>query len=240
MFEWLTRLHTPEGIETLIAAGGLLVLVVIIFAETGILAGFFLPGDSLLVTAGVFCGLDPRDPSKPPLLDLSTCMVLLSIAAIAGDWLNFHFGKWTGDKIWLRPDGRFFKRKYLEEAHAFYERHGGIALAGARFIPIARTFVPFAAGMARMPYRAFVLWNVAGALAWVISLLALGRWLGANETMRNNLHLLILVVVGISLIPLVIGVVKRFVTLRRAGAAAPPAAGQRGRITANQENAKGS
>lgn len=201
----------------MIAAGGLLLLAVIIFAETGILAGFFLPGDSLLVTAGVFCGFDPRDPSKPPLLDVGTCMVVLSAAAIAGDWLNFHFGAWTGDRIWQRPDGRFFKRRYLEEAQAFYARHGGLALAGARFVPIARTFVPFAAGMARMPYRAFVLWNVAGAILWVCSLLALGRWLGTNEVMRRNLHLLILVVVGISLIPLVVTVLKRL--LRRTSAA---------------------
>lgn len=209
MFHWLQQLHTPEGLEAIIAAGGLLVLAAIIFAETGVLAGFFLPGDSLLVTAGVFCGLDPRDPSRPPLLDLTTCMVVLCVAAIAGDWLNFHLGKWSGTRIWQRPDGRFFKRRHLEEAQAFYTRHGGLALAAARFIPIARTFVPFAAGMARMPYRAFVLWNIGGAVLWVCSLLTLGWWLGQNETLRKQLHLIILIVIGVSLLPIAIGVLRR-------------------------------
>ena len=222
MFDWLFQLHTTAGLEALIATGGLLVLAAIIFAETGVLAGFFLPGDSLLITAGVFCGLDPRDAAKPPLLDLTTCMVVLSVAAIAGDWLNFHLGKWTGSRIWQRPDGRFFKRRYLEEAQSFYARHGGVALAGARFIPIARTFVPFAAGMARMPYRSFVLWNVAGALAWVCSLLALGWWLGQNEILRKQLHLILLIVVAVSLLPIAIGLLRRLVNRRKAPYSAPP------------------
>lgn len=215
MWEWLSSLHTPEGIEALIAYGGLLVLAGIIFAETGLLVGFFLPGDSLLVTAGVFCGLDPRDPGRPPPLDLTTCMVVLCIAAIAGDWVNFHVGKWTGDRVWQRPDGRFFKRRYLEDAQSFYARHGGLALAAARFIPIARTFVPFVAGMSRMPYRAFVVWNILGAVVWVCSLLLLGWWLGSNAVMRQRLHLIILAVVAVSLLPLAIGVLRRLLAARR-------------------------
>ena len=209
MFEWLQQIHTTEGIKALIAAGGLLVLTIIIFAETGILAGFFLPGDSLLVTAGVLCSLDPTAPDKAPLLDLGTTMIVLSVAAILGDWFNFWMGKLAGSKVWAWPDGRLYKRRYLEEAHAFYEKRGGIALAACRFIPIARTFVPFAAGMARMPFRSFFLWNVGGAVVWVSSLLVLGWWLGRNDTMRKNLHLLILAVVAISFIPLVVGVLKR-------------------------------
>jgi len=209
MLEWLHQLHTPDGIRALIAAGGLLVLTLIIFAETGVLAGFFLPGDSLLVVAGVLCSLDPTAPDQAPLLHLTTTMAVLSAAAILGDWFNFWMGKLVGSRVWSWRDGRFYKRRYLDEAHAFYEKHGGVALAVCRFIPIARTFVPFAAGMARMLFRSFFLWNVLGALVWVCSLLLLGWWLGRDETMRRNLHLLILAVVGISLLPLVIGVVKR-------------------------------
>ena len=209
MFEWLQQIHSPDGIRAMIAAGGLVVLTLIIFAETGLLAGFFLPGDSLLVTAGVLCSLDPTAPDQAPLLDLTTTMVVLSVAAILGDWVNFLTGKYVGSRVWGWPDGRFYKRRYLEEAQAFYEKRGGMALAVCRFIPIARTFVPFAAGMARMPFRSFFLWNVGGALVWVCSLLLLGWWLGRDETMRNNLHLIILVVVAVSFIPLVVGVLKR-------------------------------
>lgn len=222
MLEWLHQLHSPEGIRALIAAGGLIVLAGIIFAETGILAGFFLPGDSLLVTAGVLCSLDPTAPDQAPLLDLGTTMIVLCLAAILGDWVNFWMGKMAGGKVWAWPDGRFYKRRYLEEAHAFYEQRGGIALAVCRFIPIARTFVPFAAGMARMPFRSFFLWNVGGALVWVCSLLLLGWWLGRDETMRKNLHLLILVVVAVSFIPLVVGVLKRVFGKTPAVPMAPP------------------
>lgn len=221
MLDWLHQLHSPEGIRALIAAGGLIVLAGIIFAETGILAGFFLPGDSLLVTAGVLCALDPTAPEKAPLLDLDLTMSVLCVAAVLGDWVNFWMGKMAGGRVWSWPDGRFYKRRYLEEAQAFYEKRGGIALAACRFIPIARTFVPFAAGMARMPFRAFFIWNVLGALIWVCSLLTLGWWLGRDETMRRNLHLLILAVIAISFIPLVVGVMKRLLGKRPAVPLAP-------------------
>jgi membrane-associated protein len=206
----LSQMHSTEGIQAIIAWGGLLVLIGIIFAETGILAGFFLPGDSLLVTAGVMTAYNFADPTALPPLDFVTVLVCLSIAAVAGDQVNYQVGKWMGARIWERPDGRFFKRKYLEEAHAFYDRHGGIALFAARFIPIARTFVPFAAGMARMRWRSFVGWNVGGGIVWVVSLVALGHWFGRIDAMRSNLRLLILAVVAVSLIPLVIGTAKRF------------------------------
>jgi membrane-associated protein len=221
MLDWLHQLHSPDGIRAIIAAGGLLVLTGVIFAETGILAGFFLPGDSLLVTAGVLCALDPTAPGKEPLLDLGTTMAVLCVAAVLGDWANYWMGRLAGTKVWSWPDGRFYKRRYLEEAHAFYEKRGGVALAGCRFIPIARTFVPFAAGMARMPFRGFMLWNVLGAAMWVCSLLLLGWWLGGNETMRHNLHLLILAVIGISFIPLVVGAIKRLLRKEPAVPLAP-------------------
>lgn len=211
MFDWLHQLTDPAGLRTLIQGAGLILLVGIVFAETGILAGFFLPGDSLLLTAGVLCALDPTSkPPGPPVLDLLTTGSVLCLAAIAGDWLNFYLGRWTGARVWQRPDGRFFKRAYLTEAHEFYERWGGLAIAGGRFIPIVRTFVPFVAGMARMPYGRFVLWNIAGAVIWVWSMLLIGWKLGQNETMRANLHYLVLAVIALSFIPVAIGVVKRW------------------------------
>lgn len=209
MLEWLKQLYSPDGLTQLLAAGGMFVIVAIVFCETGILAGFFLPGDSLLVTAGVLCALDPTDPKKPPVFDFGTLSTLVVLAAIVGDWVNFWLGRITGNRVWQKPDGRFFKKRYLEEAHEFYERHGGAALALGRFIPIVRTFVPFAAGMARMSFRSFMIWNVLGAGAWVYSMMALGHWCGRQEMLRKNLHLLILVIIAVSFLPLVIGVIKR-------------------------------
>ena len=213
MLDWYTQLTDPAGLRVLLQGAGLLILVAIIFAETGILAGFFLPGDSLLLTA-----LDPTTkPPGPPVLDLVTTGVALTVAAIAGDWLNFHLGAWTGQRIWQRPDGRFYKRAYLEEARDFYQRWGGWAIAGGRFVPIVRTFVPFVAGVARMPYRSFVFWNLAGAIIWVWSMLLIGWKLGQNETMRANLHYLVLAVIAVSFIPVVVGIVRRARVAPRSG-----------------------
>ena len=211
MLDWLHQLTDPAGLRALIQSVGLILIIAIIFAETGILAGFFLPGDSLLLTVGVLCALDPTTkPPGPPVLDLVTTGVALSIAAIAGDWLNFHIGRWAGKRAWEWPDGRLFKRAHLQEAHEFYERWGGWAIAGGRFVPIVRTFVPFVAGVARMPYRSFVLWNIAGALIWIWSMLLIGWKLGQNETMRANLHYLVLAVIALSFVPVGIGVWRRW------------------------------
>ncbi len=210
MLDWLHQLTDPAGLRTLLQGAGLLLLIAIIFAETGLLAGFFLPGDSLLLTAGVLCALDPTTTVPgPPVLHLLTTGIALSLAAIAGDGLNFGLGKWTGALIWQRPDGRFYKRAYLVEAEEFYLRWGGWAIAGGRFVPIVRTFVPFVAGMARMPYRQFLFWNVTGALVWVWAMLLLGWKLGQNEVMRANLHYLVLAIVAVSFVPVLVGVIRR-------------------------------
>ncbi len=214
VFQWFRQLYSTEGLKSLVASGGLVMLTGIIFAETGLLAGFFLPGDSLLVTAGVFCSSDPVTGAGPPLTYWKV-LVILSAAAILGDWVNFWMGAKTGDRIWDRPDGRFFKRRYLLEAQEFYARHGGLAVAACRFVPIARTFVPFAAGLARMRFHYFLVWNAIGGIGWVCSLVSLGFWFGRIEFLVKNLELLILVVVAISLVPLAVGVVKR--KLRRTG-----------------------
>jgi membrane-associated protein len=225
MLEWLRQLYSPDGLTQLLQAGGVILIIAIVFCETGILAGFFLPGDSLLVTAGVLCAMDPTDPHKPPIFDFATLSVLVCVAAIAGDWVNFWLGKLTGNRVWQRPDGRFFKKKHLQEAHEFYARYGGAALALGRFIPIVRTFVPFAAGMSRMRFRGFMAWNILGAIAWVYSMMGLGHWCGRHPALRENLHYLILAIIAISFIPLVFGVVKRM----RQGRAAPNGAHSAGK-----------
>jgi membrane-associated protein len=209
MPDWLSQLYSNEGLAHLISTGGLILLCAIVFAETGLLVGFFLPGDSLLVTAGVLSALDPAKPGAAPLFDYWPMAGLLILAAILGDLTNRTIGLYTGAKVWNRPDGRFFKRRHLEEAHAFYQNYGGFALAAGRFIPVARTFVPFAAGMVRMPLRRYLAWNVAGAVLWVMSMTALGHWFGGQQYLREHLHLLVLAVIAVSFIPVVVGVVRR-------------------------------
>ncbi len=205
MMDWLHQLHDPEGLKRLIISGGVMLLVGIVFAETGLLIGFFLPGDSLLFLAGALCAVNLLDASAPPPLHFITAAAALTVAAILGNSLNYWLGHWAGDKVWDRPEGRFIKRRYLEEAHAFYEKWGALSLVLTRFVPIARTFVPFIAGVSRMGFMAFTLWNVVGALLWVPVLMAVGYWLGQMEFVQRNLQVIVLSVIAISVLPVVIG-----------------------------------
>ncbi|MFO1462187.1 MAG: VTT domain-containing protein [bacterium] len=203
----ILNLHTAGGIENLIRAGGLLALIAIVFAETGLLVGFFLPGDSLLVTAGVLCSRSLNGGA--PILNIVTVNLCLMAAAVLGDQVGFWLGRKTGPKIFDKPDNRFFKKKYALEAKEFYEKHGGKAIVLARFVPIMRTFVPFIAGVAEMPYRNFVTYNVVGGISWVFSMTMLGYLLGRSP-LGEKIHLIILTVVFISILPMIIGVFKRF------------------------------
>lgn len=212
MLDWLRTLHSAEGISQIIATGGMVALVAIIFAETGLLVGFFLPGDSLLITAGVLA--NPANPNHVPALQVVTLNLVLGVAAVVGDQLGFYLGRRTGNAVWNRPDGRFYKRKHLEAAHAFYERYGGWAVVGARYVPIFRTFVPFAAGMARMPYRKFVFWNILGGVAWITSLLWVGYFLGQTP-LASRIDRIIMLVIFVSVLPIIIGVAKRWLKARR-------------------------
>jgi membrane-associated protein len=212
MLEWLHELHSAEGISKILHAGGLLALIGIIFAETGLLVGFFLPGDSLLITAGVLA--NPININHVASLHITTMNVLLVIAAILGDQFNFFLGSKAGDAIWQRPDSRFYKRKHMEEAHDFYVRYGGMAIVAARFLPILRTFVPFVAGVAKMPYRNFVLWNIMGGLLWVTSLLWAGYALGQTR-FANRLDKIIVIVIFVSFLPIIIGVLRRMWVKRK-------------------------
>jgi membrane-associated protein len=212
IISWILSLHNSESMLQMLAQGGLVVAALIIFSETGLLAGFFLPGDSLLITVGVLT--QEIHPLHIAGFDLWIVQVVLVLAAILGDSLGYFLGFKAGNAIFERPDGRFFKRKYLQAAHEFYERHGPKAVIGCRFIPIFRTFVPFAAGVARMPYRRYIVWSVLGGMLWILSLTWLGNLLGQTP-LANRLDKLIVVVVFVSMLPVMTSALKVWLNSRK-------------------------
>jgi len=193
--------HQLYDVEGIIRWGGLLMLVVIVFAETGLMIGFFLPGDSLLVTAGVFCAAGH--------LELWTLLTAVTAAAIAGDQVGYWIGYRAGPLLFRREDSLFFKRRHLMRAHAFYERHGGKTIILARFMPIIRTFAPVVAGVGEMQYRRFVSFNVVGGFLWVWSMAHLVFSLGHTiPDIDRHIHLVILVVVFLSILPGIIELIR--------------------------------
>jgi membrane-associated protein len=194
ILELIHRLGDPRA---LVAWGGYVGLTVIIFAETGLLVGFFLPGDSLLVTAGLLA-------SQTQLVDLNVYWLgtLLSVASILGNTVGYYIGRVTGEHLFTRENSLLFNRKHLERAHAFYERHGGKTIVLARFMPIVRTFVPVVAGMGQMQYRRYTVYNVIGGLAWIWSMLFVGYFLGRYiPGIGDHIELVILVVIFLSFLP---------------------------------------
>jgi membrane-associated protein len=189
--------HRIYDVEFLVRTGGLVALIVIVFVETGLLVGFFLPGDSLLVTAGIFAARGD--------LDLVTLNASLSLAAIAGDSVGYGIGVRTGPKIFTREDSLFFNRKHLISAKEFYERHGGFTIFIARFMPIIRTFAPVVAGVGAMRYRKFIAYNVFGGICWVLSMTLAGYFLGTFvPNIQERIHLVIAIVIVLSLLPAII------------------------------------
>ena len=203
--EFLHDLHSPDGLQKLIAAGGYLLLFAIIFAETGLLIGFFLPGDSLLFIAGFYVA---SAASGPHPMSLPLLMVVLCIAAIAGDTVGYFIGRKAGPAIFSRPDSRFFKRKHLDSAHEFYEKHGPKTIVLARFVPIVRTFAPTVAGAAGMNYRQFLIYNIMGGIGWICLMLLLGYFLGGIAIIQNNLEKAVLGIVFLSILPMVLHALK--------------------------------
>ena len=203
MIETLTAmLHQLQDLEGLIRWGGMLMLVAIIFAETGLLVGFFLPGDSLLVTAGLL-----SSPGQQ-LMSIGAMATVLPIAAIAGNSVGYYIGRAAGPRLFTREDSLLFNKKHLYHAHAFYERHGGKTLILARFMPVVRTFVPVVAGMADMDFRAFTIYNVIGGLLWILSMLFLGYFIGDIPWVRANIEKVILLVIFLSILPPIIEYVR--------------------------------
>jgi len=186
--------HRIYDVEFLVRTGGLLVLIVIVFIETGLLVGFFLPGDSLLVTAGIFAARGD--------LDLLTLNITLSLAAIAGDTVGYGIGARTGPKIFTRENSFFFNRKHLISAKEFYDRHGGFTIFIARFVPIIRTFAPVVAGVGAMQYRKFISYNVFGGIFWVMTTTLTGYFLGTMiPNIQEHIHVVIAIVIVLSLLP---------------------------------------
>jgi membrane-associated protein len=216
------QLFSSDGIMDAVRTGGPPLVIAIVFVETGLLVGFFLPGDSLLVVTGLVAA-DPGTDWNVWLL-----FVLLGAAAIVGDAVGFWIGSRAGPALFTRDDSLFFKRKHLERAHAFYEKHGGKAIVLGRFVPIVRTFVPTVAGAAGMDYRRFVLFNVAGGIGWVGSMLLTGwavhkffeKTIGKDQ-ITHYLHLIIGVVIFLSVLPIAIGWLRTWRAARAARASAP-------------------
>lgn len=212
--EWIQQLYTEDGLRQLVGQLGLGLLALVIFCETGLLAGFFLPGDSLLVTAGVFT---VANGERPALLDPTLTIVTLTAAAILGDATGRWLGARFGDRMRARADTWWFKQRHLRAAEAYYHERGGPSIVLARYVPILRTFVPFAAGMGGIAPARFLFWNVLGAVLWVPPLILLGRLVGGTP-LAEKLHHVILVVIVLSLLPLAWGLARRWIAARRAQA----------------------
>jgi membrane-associated protein len=189
--------------EKLIDAFGLLGIFAIVFAESGLLIGFFLPGDSLLFTAG-FLSSHPESVPESLHLPLVPLLLLVWAGAVAGDQVGYLFGQRVGPALFNRPDSRFFKREHVEKAEAFFAKHGPKAIVLARFVPIVRTFTPITAGVSSMHYRTFVTYNVIGGTIWAFGVTLLGYFLGQVDVVEQNLEVAILLVVAISCAPIAV------------------------------------
>jgi membrane-associated protein len=203
--EFLRSLTDPEQLiqllSTLLSGWlGYAALAAIVFSETGLLVGFFLPGDSLLFTVGVVAGAGQ--------LDIVLVNVLLMSAAILGDSTGYLLGRQTGPRIFSRKDSRLFKQEYVTRTHAYYERYGGKTIIMARFVPIVRTFAAFVAGVGQMPYLKFLPFSICGGIGWVFMMTILGYELGGIPFIRHYFDKVILLIVFLSILPTVIEVIK--------------------------------
>lgn len=194
----------PEHLVDVFGVAGVLAIV---FAESGLLIGFFLPGDSLLFTAG-FLASEPHSVPEELHLPLLVLLIGLPVAAIAGDQVGYLFGRRVGPTLFRRPDSRFFKQENVEKAKAYFDKHGAKTIVLARFVPVVRTFAPIVAGVSRMHYRTFVTFNIVGGLAWAVGITVLGYYLGQVDVIEQNLEIAILCVVAVSCLPIVLEVRK--------------------------------
>jgi membrane-associated protein len=210
-------LYDPEGLKELVRAGGAPLVCIVVFIETGFFVGFFLPGDSLLVTAGVFSALPDGIPLKWLLLPVMLC-------AIAGDQIGYWIGRSAGGALYRRENSLFFRRSHLQRAHDFYEKYGGRAVIFARFIPVVRTFCPPVAGAAKMPYSRYLLFDIFGGVFWVGAMILGGYALGHSvPNVGARIHYVIAVVIVLSVLPAVISILRARRAAPAAGSASPRA-----------------
>lgn len=207
-FHWSQLLQPQFYIEH----GGLWLILLVVFAETGLFAGFFLPGDSLLFVAGIYSTNLANEfiPTGNEYLDLLVLMLLISAAGIAGNTVGYWFGRKVGPAMYNWKENILFKRKYLEQAHEFYEKHGGGAIIVARFIPIVRTFAPIVAGIVSMDKKKFVFFNIVGCVAWVFSMLFAGHFLQKwilsqfGFDLKDHLEVIVIGIVLVTTAPVLI------------------------------------
>jgi len=198
----LHSLYSPEGLKELISSGGAPLICIIVFIETGFFVGFFLPGDSLLITAGIF--------SYAGVIPLKWLLLPVMFCAIAGDQICYWIGRSAGAALYRREDSFFFRRSHLQRAHDFYEKYGGRAVILARFVPIVRTFCPPVAGAAKMPYSRYLLFDFLGGVFWIGTMILSGYSLAhLIPNIGQRIHYVILVVIFLSLLPPIISVLRK-------------------------------
>ena len=200
-------LHLDKHLNIVIQNYGVwtyLIIFLIVFCETGLVITPLLPGDSLLFAAGSFAGMG--------MLDVRLLFLILSVAAILGDSVNYYIGRYMGPKVFQKGNSRIFKKEYLDKTHKFYEKYGGKTIILARFIPIVRTFAPFVAGVGNMSYGRFAVYNITGGIAWVGLFVFGGYYFGGLPIVRQNFSIVILAIIFISILP---GMVEYIRHLRR-------------------------
>lgn len=206
LLEFIRSLTDPDKLIHLLSTGltgwaGYAVLFLVVFAESGLLVGFFLPGDSLLFTVGVVSGAGK--------LPIGTMIALLAFASMLGDGIGFLLGGTAGYSLFRRGNSRIFRKEYLDRTHAFYEKHGGKTIIYAKFVPIIRTFAAFIAGVGKMNYLRFLSFNVFGAIGWVALMITLGDRLGSIPVVRQNFEKVVLGIVFVSLVPVGLQLLKK-------------------------------
>jgi membrane-associated protein len=194
-WEFIKELTNPESI---IRYGGIALLIFVIFAETGLMVGFFLPGDSLVFVAGLICGTEPALMN----IHIMVLVSLLSLAAIAGNIAGYYFGRKIGPSLFTKDDNLLFKKRYVEVTRSFYGRNGGKSLVMGRFLPIIRTFAPILAGVIRMELKSFLIYSVIGAILWIGSLSVAGYYLGRIDWVKNNLEWIVIGLVIVTSLPI--------------------------------------
>ena len=201
MHDLIDLFHKIYNVQGLIRWGGLVALTAVIFAETGLLVGFFLPGDSLLITAGLVAATGA--------LNIWWLNLLLAVAAVVGDSVGYAIGWRAGPRLFSRPKSLLFNPRHIERTRAFYARHGAKTIVIARFVPIVRTFAPVVAGVGQMEYRRFLFYNVAGGVGWVTSMTWAGYLLGQTvPNISDHIHIVVIIVILLSLIPIVVELVR--------------------------------
>jgi membrane-associated protein len=201
MIEFLKQLTDPQSI---IQYGGLALLLFVVFAETGLLVGFFLPGDSLIFISGMIC------VSRPELLGVNLVQLItfLSLSAIIGNIVGYWFGYKVGPPLFRKEDSIIFKKRYLQITKDFYDKNGGKTLIMGRFLPIIRTFAPILAGIIRVDFKMFMVYNIVGALAWIGLLASIGFYLGTYKWVQDNIGYIVIALIVITMIPLLLTYLK--------------------------------